>query len=244
MFWRRLVLVVIGFAAAIIVQLFPRPPSASRHICKSLSNIIRSLSDHYALLLSCWGQSDRNAGLVAEKIALDLAEILNSLNGPIGMLRFEFSGSPFDSDRLAQVKTLCEDLNRSVARLLYLSASLPEYLQARLAHYVGLLDHRNIGDVMAVLGVVEQALKTGDPLPEVLPTPLLKRCYEFWQSRHVDIVLSTETIRDENYRKFCVAVNSYLKFLAAIDDLVLVMKGTLGESHIVSRELMHDEYEV
>ncbi|KAJ5833580.1 hypothetical protein N7474_001891 [Penicillium riverlandense] len=243
-FWRRLVLVVIGFAAAIIVQLFPRPPSASRHICKSLSNVIRSLSDHYALLLSSWGQSDGNAGLVAEKIALDLGEKLNSLNGPIGMLRFEFSGSPFDSDRLAQVKTLSEDMNRSVARLLYLSASLPEYLQARLSRYVGLLDHRNIGDIMAVLGVVEQALKTGDPLPEVLPTPLLKRCYEFWQSRHVDIVLSTETIRDENYRKFCVALNSYLKFLAAIDDLVLVMKGTLGESHIVSRELTHDEYEV
>ncbi|KAJ5836504.1 Brefeldin A sensitivity protein-related protein [Penicillium robsamsonii] len=240
-FWRRLVLVLIGSAAALIVQLFPRPPSASRHVCKSLSNVIRSLSDHYALLLSCWGQG-REEGLAAEKLALNVAENLAGLDGPIALLRFEFSSSLFDSDRLGQVQSLCQDLNQNIARLLYLSASLPEQLQSRLARQAGLLDHHNIGDVMAVLGVVEQSLKTGDPLPEVLPTPLLNRCHHFWTSRQVDIMLSKDLIRDENYRRFCVAVSAYLKFLAAVDDLVLVMKGTLGESHIVSRDLLHEQY--
>lgn len=46
-------------------------------------------------------------------------------------------------------------------------------------------------------------------------------------------------MRDGNYCHFCAAVSSYLKCLGAVDALVLVMKGTLGESHIVSRELMH-----
>ncbi|KAJ5794615.1 Brefeldin A sensitivity protein-related protein [Penicillium paradoxum] len=242
-FWRRLVLVLIGSAAALIVQLFPRPPSASRHICKSLSNVIRSLSDHYALLLSCWGQG-REEGLAAEKLALNLAETLMDLDGPIALLRFEFSSSPFDSDRLGQVQALCQELNQNLARLLYLSASLPEHLQARMARKVGLLNHHNIGDVMAVLAVVEQSLKTGDPLPEVLPTPLLNRCHEFWQLHQVDIILSKDLIRDENYRRFCVAISAYLKFLATVDDLVLVMKGTLGESHIVSRDLVHEQYGV
>ncbi|OOQ91162.1 hypothetical protein PEBR_01212 [Penicillium brasilianum] len=239
-FWRRLVLVLIGGAAALIVQIFPRPPSAARHICKSMSNSIRALSDHYALLLSCWGQPDRDEGLMAEQLALDLAEALSALDGPVALLRLEFSSSPFDSDTLAQVKTLCHELNQYLGRLLYLSASLPEHFQGLLARRIGLLDHRNIGDVMAVLGIVEQALKTGDPLPEVLPTPLLKRCYEFWQVHQVEIELSTDLIRDENYRRFCVAMTAYLKFLGAVDDLVLVMKGTLGESHIVRRELMPD----
>ncbi|KAJ5688981.1 hypothetical protein N7462_003373 [Penicillium macrosclerotiorum] len=239
-FWRRLVLVLVGSAAALVVQIFPRPPSAARHICKSLSNSIRSLSDHYALLLTCWGQPGRDEGLVAEQLALDLAEILTALDGPVALLRLEFSSSPFDSNTLTQVKSLCQELNQNIGRLLYLSASLPEDLQHRLASRAGLLDHRNIGDVMAVLGIVEQALKTGDPLPEVLPTPLLKRCFEFWQAHQVEISLSKDLIRDENYRRFCVAVSSYLKFLGAVDDLVLVMKGTLGESHIVSRELVND----
>ncbi|KGO77978.1 Brefeldin A sensitivity protein-related, domain of unknown function DUF2421 [Penicillium italicum] len=240
-FWRRLVLVFIGSAAALVVQIFPHPPSASRHVCKSLSNVIRLLSDHYALLLSCWGQG-REEGLAAEKLALSLAETLAALNGPIALLRFEFSGSPFDSDRLGQVKSLCQELNQNIGRLLYLSASLPEHLQNRLARQAGLLDHHNIGDIMAVLGVVEQSLKTGDPLPEVLPTPLLNRCHDYWLSHQVDIMLSKELIRDENYRRFCVAVSAYLKFLATVDDLVLVMKGTLGESHIVSRDLLKEQY--
>ncbi|QQK43156.1 Brefeldin A sensitivity protein-related protein [Penicillium digitatum] len=239
-FWRRFVLVIVGSAAALIVQLFPRPPSASGHVCKSLSNVLRLLSDHYALLLSCWGQG-REEGLAAEKLALNLAETLTALNGPIALLRFEFSSSPFDSDRLGQVKSLCQELNQNIARLLYLSASLPEYLQNRLARQAGLLDHHNIGDIMAVLGVIEQSLKTGDPLPEVLPTPLLNRCHDYWMSHQVDIMLSKELIRDENYRRFCVAISSYLKFLATVDDLVLVMKGTLGESHIVSRDLLKEQ---
>ncbi|KAJ5756531.1 hypothetical protein N7533_006074 [Penicillium manginii] len=239
-FWRRLVLVLVGATAALIVQIFPRPPSAARHICKSLSNALRSLSDHYALLLSCWGQPDREEGLVAEQMALDLAQTLTSLDGPVALLRLEFSSSHFDSECLAQVKSLCQEMNQHIGRLLFLSSSLPEQFQTRLAHHAGLLDHRNVGDIMAVLGVVEQALKTGDPLPEVLPTPLLKRCFEFWKAHQVEIALSKDLIRDENYRRFCVAVSSYLKFLGAVDDLVLVMKGTLGESHIVSRELLHD----
>ncbi|KAJ5282226.1 hypothetical protein N7505_000206 [Penicillium chrysogenum] len=240
-FWRRLVLVLIGSAAALIVQLFPRPPSASGHVCKSLSNSIRLLSDHYALLLSCWGQGCEE-GLAAEKLALNVAETLAALDGPIALLRFEFSSSPFDSERLGQVKALCQELNQNIARLLYLSASLPEHLQSRLARQAGLLDHHNIGDVMAVLGVVEQSLKTGDPLPEVLPTPLLNRCHDYWMSHHVEIILSKDLIRDEEYRRFCVAISAYLKFLAAVDDLVLVMKGTLGESHIVSRDLLDEQY--
>ncbi|KAJ5777025.1 hypothetical protein N7520_000271 [Penicillium odoratum] len=231
-FWRRLVLVLIGSAAALIVQILPSPPSASRHICKSLSNTIRSLSDHYALLLSCWGQPDREEGLVAQELAFNVAGTLSTLDGPIALLRLEFSGSPFDSERLAQVKNLCQDLNQNLARLLFLSASLPEHFQNRLATHSGLLDHRNIGEIMAVLGVVEQALKTGDALPEVLPTPLLKRSFEFWQKHQGELTLTTDLIRDDDYRKFCVAISSYLKFLAAVDDLVLVMKGTLGESHI------------
>ncbi|KAJ5786336.1 uncharacterized protein N7503_011548 [Penicillium pulvis] len=239
-FWRRLLLVIIGSAAALIVQLLPSPPSASRHICKSLSNTIRSQSDHYALLLSCWGKPDRVEGLVAGELAFNTAGTISALDGPIALLKLEFSSSPFDSERLGQVKSLCQELNQNLARLLYLSASLPEHFQSRLAKNSGLLDHRNIGEIMAVLGVVEQALKTGDPLPEVLPTPLLKRCFEFWQEHQAEITLTKDLIRDDDYRKFCVAVSSYLKFLAAVDDLVLVMKGTLGESHIVSRELLHD----
>ncbi|OJJ41506.1 hypothetical protein ASPWEDRAFT_167521 [Aspergillus wentii DTO 134E9] len=236
-FWRRLVLVFVGLAASTIVQIFPRPPSAARHICKSLSNAMRSLTDHYALLLSCWGRSDRETGLIAEQISVDMAETLSNLDAPIALLKLEFSSSPFDSKTLSKVKCLCQDLNQNIGRLLYQSASLPPALQTRLSQTTGLLENRSISDIMAVLGVVEQSLKTGDALPELLPTPLVKRCHEFWVARHAGIGLEVEQIREENYRRYCVAVSSYLKVLAAVDELVLVVKGVLGEAHVVVREV-------
>ncbi|OJJ48234.1 hypothetical protein ASPZODRAFT_62480 [Penicilliopsis zonata CBS 506.65] len=241
LFWRRIVLVLVGTTGAIIVQVFPRPPAASRHISKSLSNAMRSLSDHYALLLSCWNRPDRKIGIVAEKITLALDEALVPLTGPITMLKYEFSSSPFDSQSLNQVKTLCHVMNYTLGRLLYLSASLPTKMQERIQAIVGILDHTNIGDVMAVLSVVEQSLKTGDPLPEALPTPLAKRCYVYWKSRHLEAWLSKDLIRNEDYRKFCVAIHLYLKFLVTVDELVLLAKGMLGESHIISQELLLQE---
>lgn len=237
-FWRRLVLVLVGITAATIVQLFPRPPSATRHISHSLSNTLRSLSDHYALLLTCWGHPEhRETGQIAEQISIDLAEVLTTLTGPIALLRFEFSSSRFDSQTLHQVQSLCHELNQNLGRLLFLSGSLPLNLQTRFAHSFGILDHRQIGDAMAVLGVVEQALKTGDALPEVLPTPLLKRSYEYWMQRSGEFKLGVDLVRDENYRKYCVAVSSYVRFLGVVDELVLVVKKTLGEVHVVSREV-------
>lgn len=188
-------------------------------------------------MLSCWNQSDNDVGLVTGKVSIEVDELLVSLDGSIAVLHLEFSSSPFDSQSLAKVKSICQEINWALARLLFLSVSLPVELQDRLARLTGILDHRNIGDIMAVLSIVEQALKTGNALPEVLPNPLLKQCHEYWQNSSLEIIPSSDLIRNENYRKFCVAVSSYLKFLSAVDELVLVVKGTLGESHIISKEL-------
>ncbi|KAJ1715186.1 hypothetical protein NYO67_2681 [Aspergillus flavus] len=236
-FWRRLLLVLIGVGAATIVQLFPRPPSAARHICKTLSHTVRTLSDHYALLLSCWGRSRHDGRVLAEPISLQLTEGLVMLDGPIDMLRFDFSSSRFDSESLGRVKRLCHIMNRTLGQLLLLSGTLPNEFQHRLAQQTALLDHQCIGEIMAVLGMCEQALKTGDALPEILPTPLVRRAFDYWQSHPAEIDFSPETVRDENYRRFCVALSAYLKFLGTIDELVLVIKGVLGEAHLVSHEL-------
>ena len=188
-------------------------------------------------MLSCWNQSETNVGLIAREVSIEVDELLASLDGSIAILNLEFSSSPFDSQSLAQVKSLCQEINWALGRLLFLSVSLPVELQDRFARLAGILDHRNIGDIMAVLSIVEQALRTGNALPEALPTPLLKQCHEYWQNSSLEIISTRDQIRDENYRKFCVAVSSYLNFLSAVDELVLVVKGTLGESHIISKEL-------
>lgn len=234
-FWKRLVTVLLGFVAAAVVQCLPTPPSGTEHVCRTLANTMRTLSDHYALLLAHWGrpQGQSPLGAVAEEISLEVAEKLLSLNEMIGMLQFEMSLGPFDRKILKQVQEHCQEINQSLRRLLVLSTSLPSDLQERFVQMVGILDDGSIGDIMAVLSLIEQTLRTGSPLPQRLPTPLVRRFLDSWQAHHYHAILNTSVIRDESYRRYCVALSSYLKLLSTIDDLVIVLKGALGESHLV-----------
>lgn len=239
-FWKRMVEVFIGFAIAFLVQIFPTPPSGTRHICTTLANSIRTLSDQYALLLSHWGKAkqgkvEQNKAIssVGERIHLDLSEILLMLEGPIDMLKLEITSSPFDADTLLKVRDQCHDLSQNLHRLLGLLSTMPIELQNQLVNSVGILDDRLIGDVMAVLGLVEQSLRTGCPLPERTPAPLVRIFFDSWRVRTPSVMLSIELIQDENYRRYCVGVSAYLQMLSTIDDLVLILKGTLGECHVV-----------
>jgi hypothetical protein len=238
-FWKRLVLVLVGVAAALVVQMFPSPPSAARHVSRTLSTSLRTISNHYAFLLSCWNNPDNDARAIAEPSTLGLAYSLLDLEGLIKQLAFEFSSSSFTSSNTDQIKDLCLTLNREIGRLLSLSSLLSLEYRVRLTQQCGMLDHGHIGEVMAVLAVCEQALKTGDPLPEILPTPLVKRAFEYRDSANGPVLEFTpEAVRDEDYRRFCVALSAYFKFLWTVDELVIVVKGAVGESHLVSPEVV------
>ncbi|KAL6849624.1 hypothetical protein ACO1O0_009166 [Amphichorda felina] len=236
-FWKRLVTVLLGFVAAAVVQVLPSPPSATKHVSKTLANTVRTLSDHYALLLSHWGRSSDHSPLqaVAEDISVAVADRLVMLSVPIKLLHLEFTLSPFNQAVLRDMQEQCQHLNQALRRLLNLSTSLPVGLQDRLVQTAGLMDDAVIGDIMAVLGIVEQSLRTGSPLPERLPTPLVSRFYDSWHRRGRRGALSVALVRDEDYRRYCVAVSSYLRFLGTIDDMVLVLKRRLGECHVIHR---------
>jgi hypothetical protein len=234
-FYKRVASVLIGFFAAAIVQMFPRPPSATKHVSRSLARGIRSLADHYALLISHWGREDRYTHLsaVAEDISIALAERLTALTENISVLQFEMTTGPFDKETLQKTQYLVQTQNQVLRRLLDVSATLPRHLQQRLARNFGLLDERMIGDVFATLSIAEQSLITGMPLPERMPTPLLSRFYERWDAQHQTAMLSKSLVRDDDYRRYCVAMSSYLKFLSTLDSLVLMLKQRLGENHVV-----------
>lgn len=259
-FWKRLVTVLLGFVASCVVQLLPRPPSATKHVCKTLGNTVGTLADHYALILSHWvgpenrseqngqtgqtGQDENVDGeesrgmpnplsIVAEKISLDVGDTLLGLNGSIALLKIEASFGPFHHNNLREVQRLCLSMNQSLGLLLSLATTMPKHLQERFSKTVGFTDDHVIGDVMAVLSVVDMSLKTGSAVPERLPTPLTRNFYKWWHQQHRTAILTRDLVRDENYRRFCVAVSAYLRFLAAVDDLILVIKGAVGESHVV-----------
>ncbi|GAB0133087.1 hypothetical protein EsDP_00001503 [Epichloe bromicola] len=239
-FWKRLVTVLVGSAAALIVQIFPKPPSATRYVSKSLANTMRALNDHHALLVSQWshprcGGHNVGGAAAAEQISLKLAENLMDLTGAISLLKVEISTTPFDQKILLSTRDKCHAMNQYLGKLLVLSANLPKFLQNRLAQNVGLTENRSVGNVMSVMTIIESSLRTGSPLPQRMPVPLVESCFVTWFSHHERADLSVELVRSREYRQYCVAVSAYLSFLATVDDLVEDLKGTLGETHVVHR---------
>ncbi|KAK3180576.1 hypothetical protein K4F52_008042 [Lecanicillium sp. MT-2017a] len=238
-FWKRLVTVLLGFVAAFIVQMLPKPPSATSHVSKTLANTVRTLADHYALLLSHWGGRHTRApdlsgaSTVAGQISLNVAETLMSLNSAIAVLKVEVSMLPFDQKCLQAVQHECHTMNLALGRLLVLSTSLPKELQDRLANRTGLLNDVSVGNVMSVLVIIEQSLRSGAPLPERLPGPLVHSCVAAWTEQHRTAELNKDLVQSDDYRRFCVALSSCLMFLSAVDELVVVLKQGLGERHVV-----------
>ncbi|KAF2098023.1 hypothetical protein NA57DRAFT_76820 [Rhizodiscina lignyota] len=239
-FWRRMLLVIVGFGASAIVMFFPRPPSASRHFRQVMSGTIRNIKDLYALFVATF--NDPYDGLLdtVEKEALAIGNTQSSLMGPLKMLKLEFSSSSFDSDTLVKLNALCMTINSAMVQMIVFSAKLPQHLKDRFARLSGALDENIIGDIMAVLTLIEQTLKTSDPLPAVLPVPLTARCLGLQRKvqklQAGEDVVSKDMIMNEDYRKYCVVVSSFVQFINATDELVMIVKSACGETHLVDVE--------
>ncbi|KAL3952770.1 hypothetical protein ACCO45_012713 [Purpureocillium lilacinum] len=118
--------------------------------------------------------------------------------------------------------------------LMGLSTGPPQHLQNRFAHMAGITDDHSICDTMDVLGIIEQGLRTGSPLPERLPALLIRRYFDSWRARYYHAAVPRKSLmRDGRYQKFCLAMSSYFEFLFSFEDLVLTLKEVLGECHVI-----------
>ncbi|KUJ11458.1 uncharacterized protein LY89DRAFT_786387 [Mollisia scopiformis] len=234
-FWRRIILVLVGFAAALVVNFLPRPPSANRRYRRVLAASLGSIRDRYALFVSSWKYPALDLRQVAETEALSSGEVLLSILGPIKLTRLEFSTSNFDSSTLNRVCQLCMVLNQSVTQLLLCTVRLPEDQKLKITPSIGAIDEELIAEVMAVMFVLEQALKSGDPLPAVLPTPLLSRSLKLARKSVAQGVSGAEGLfvknrLGEGLRKYVALLNAIVQLFGGIDELVLVLKRAVGES--------------
>lgn len=120
----------------------------------------------------------------------------------------------------------------SVAQLHAYTARLPPALRQQFAKASGMLDDGVVGEVVAVLSLVGQTLKTGDALPAVLRPRMAERMVERMQGVELEPV-SRERVCQSEFRRYCVALNSLLGMMEALDELVVGVKGAVGETYSV-----------
>lgn len=233
-FWRRLLLVLVGTTAASIVQLFPRPPSATRFYRESLATAIETIKDHYALLGACHQRKPEDFEDVVQESALKLAKTLIEIEPRILLTKLEFSTSNIHTDALSSICQLCVRLNQYTAQLMVYSMGLPDNFKDRFFRATGALDDGVVANVMTLLTLAQHALRSGEPLPGALPTPLMERTLssmkQKFEKENLDVSKYDEALfADPTVRKYVAASAAFVQLLGTIDELVLVLKQSLGE---------------
>ncbi|KAJ4113383.1 hypothetical protein NW765_010981 [Fusarium oxysporum] len=244
-FWRRILLVLIGFGAAVLVALLPRPLSGNRHYRQILSSQLSSIRDRYALLISVWRSPPDDFVEVIEKQATTTEELLNSIALPILKTKFEFSTSNIDTETLSRANHLCNNLNVFLAQFSLTATKLPFPVRERFFYRVSAGDENLIADLMSTMTLLQHSLISGEPLPAILPTPLVGRAIQFRRLRgdFQDEGNSKEYLAKQEGRHWSAAVYAFVRFLGTLDELVVVVKKSVGErSHINAEALGGNMY--
>ncbi|KAJ6255904.1 hypothetical protein Dda_9363 [Drechslerella dactyloides] len=236
-FYRRLLLVIIGFAAAIIVQVFPRPPSATRSASKSLATSLSDITSFYSEVMSHFLTQEEGApGEPLEKVQERISKLytdMQELVPRIMMVKLEPSSSPFTSENLLKVEDHLGKILESLALIAFVSPRLTPMYQKRLEVQTEFTKTNTIASIMAVLGVLEGSLRTGHPLAEVLPVPLLGRLRKVpGPSDGVDS-LSKDMLNNEEWSVFVVTLMAVTGLYSRIDDLVMTIKDAVGEKYYI-----------
>ncbi|KAL4731588.1 hypothetical protein ACLX1H_000562 [Fusarium chlamydosporum] len=239
-FWRRILLVLIGFGAAVLVAFLPRPLSGNRHYRQIMSSQLSSIRDRYALLVTTWRAPPKDFVEIIEKGATTSEEVFNSIALPIQKTKFEFSTSNLDTETLSLVNHLCTNLNVFFTQFSLTLTKLPLPVRERFMERVTAGDESFVADLMSTLTLLQHSLISGEPLPAILPTPLVGRAMQFRKLKGElqDEGNSKEYLASPQGRHWSAAVYSFVRLLGTLDSLVIVVKKAVGESSYISAEAL------
>ncbi|EWC48838.1 hypothetical protein DRE_00143 [Drechslerella stenobrocha 248] len=236
-FYERLLLVIIGFAVATAVQVFPRPPSATRNCSNSLATILSDITEFYSETMTQYlVQESEEVDFVPEKLQERISKIytaLQELIPRIKLVQFEPSSSPFTSKNLLKIESCLGKILESLSIISFVSLRLTPTYQRRLDVQTDFAATETIASVMAILGVLEGSLRTGHPVAEVLPVPLLGRLRKVAGPSDGIDSMSRDMLRDEDWMVFAVVLMSVTSLYSRIDDLVIAVKDAVGEKYYV-----------
>jgi hypothetical protein len=140
-------------------------------------------------------------------------------------------------------------LNHNITLRLQYTSRFSQGERTRIIPATGAMNEGLITELMGVLSIAQQALKSGDPLPAVLPTSLFTKAVAHAREqvaegirRSGDLPCSLpnkENVDSGVMRNFMVIINSLVQLLAALDELVLILKRAVGEtSNIIMLETL------
>ncbi|CAO1620254.1 unnamed protein product [Parajaminaea phylloscopi] len=186
--WRRMLLVIVGIAAGVIVMLFPKPPSTREAVRLSFAKLTsKRILGLYSKVIEAWSvetlnderqdsKRQKSAGLspTSPIMAEFRGELIaafgkhRALVTEVGLAKLDYQPrGKWPALRYGQLLKTHDRMLTSMGQL-YLALVSPHYdatWRRRFAHMTALLDPSTIADVCVTLSLLGQALETGQRLP-------------------------------------------------------------------------------
>lgn len=241
--WRRFVLVVMGVFAAFIVSYLP-PSTTIRHYQRaSLATTCSELGSIYCAILSV--SNTRNMKEVEEinSSLLAVRSKLRRLRAFRTNVVYEFSlRGRWPMERYNQLTEIQLQMACHLSHFMSVVKHLEPAWARALLRRTRFLDTDFQGDTLAVITLISSSIRSGCPLPQITPCPLLDRFMLHYHGldvihKHADEdyglprTLTLETLRDEQYLFFCVGVATAYSITTRLDRLMVAAKEIVGEQY-------------
>ncbi|EIN13098.1 hypothetical protein PUNSTDRAFT_139763 [Punctularia strigosozonata HHB-11173 SS5] len=246
--WRRFVLVTAGVTAAFIFSFLPPSTTLRRYQRSSLATTATDLGCLYCSIISfaVTHHARPSKDNITQEIVRSLIAIRAKLKRSIALkdnIIYEFSlRGKWPAERYQKI---C-DTQLQIAYLLSNLMSVVEQLDGPWTYAflqrTRFLDSDFQGDVLAVISLITTALRTGNPLPQITPCPLVDR---FMLHQHgLNVLLpdqddpyglprtvTIDTLENEQYLIFCVATTTAFNIMTRLDRLMVATKELVGEQY-------------
>ncbi|KAJ8489973.1 hypothetical protein ONZ45_g13364 [Pleurotus djamor] len=219
--WRRFLLVTVGVSAAFLFSFFPPSTTIRRYQRTTLSTTAAELGALYCAIISFANAPKEEE---SQSIITSLIAVRSKLKRSIVLkanVIYEFSlRGRWPAKRYQKILELQLQIAYSLSHLMSVVEHMePAWTRAFLRR-TRFLDSDFQGDVLAVISMISTALRTGHPLPQITPCPLLDRYMERNHGLnviHVDSEedyglprnLSLSTLENEQYLRFCTITTDY-----------------------------------
>ncbi|KAI0770884.1 hypothetical protein BD413DRAFT_553337 [Trametes elegans] len=243
--WRRFVLVVCGVTAAFLFSFLPPSTTLRKYQRKTMSTTVSELGAVYCSIVS-FANTREHQEIARGEIVQSLVAIRFKLKRSMVLktnIVYEFSlRGRWPSNRYQKIL----DLQLQIAYLLSHLMSVVEHLEPAWSRAflrrTRFLDADFQGDVLAVISMISTALRTGNPLPQITPCPLLDRFMIHTHGLNVirqeadddyglPRTMTIDTLENEQYLCFSVGVTTAFGIVLRLDKLMVATKELVGEQY-------------
>jgi len=243
--YKRFLAVSIGVTIAYLFSFFPPTTTIRKYLRVSYATTAGQIGKLYCDIVSF---ASVRKGPMAEEIVKDLIAVRMKLNRTAeikGNVNYEISiRGKWPKERYQAI----HDIQMELAYLLSHLRSVTEHLETSWAkaflRRTRFLEPEFQGDVLAVISMISTALRSGTPLPQITPCPLLDR-FVVHQHRGLNVTMENddetdfglpktmtlETLENEQYLYFSVGVATAFGIVTRLDRLMLAAKELVGEQY-------------